>query len=141
MQTSAHSRQTPLGAKKANAWQPLNAAQQQLMVSADACATPAYTHTPMAPEIPEYAPDQRYFTHGLRRRLSVVSAPDSSQDVYVMRFNECASVKLKINFYCLGSSVDVSTELTADQCRDLAARLLDAAYDIEVVARVDEVAA
>jgi hypothetical protein len=49
-----------------------------------------------------------------------------------MRFNEHASVKLKINFYCSKSSTDVSIALTAGQCRDLAARLLDAAHDIEV---------
>ncbi len=111
---------------------PTNAAQQQHTVSADTCTAPRYTHTRVAPEIPACAPDQRYFTHGLKRRLSVASNLDSSLDVYVMRFNEHASVKLKINFYCSKSSTDVSIALTAGQCRDLAARLLDAAHDIEV---------
>lgn len=98
----------------------------------DDCTSFLYTHTPVAPSISDYAPNQRQFTHGSQRRIELVSEPGVSQDIYLMRFCDKAEAKLKIQLYGFGSYGETSVNLSADQCRDLASRLLDAAHDIEV---------
>ncbi len=101
---------------------------------ADVCTAPAYTYMPVAPSIPDEAPLQRYFTHGLGRKLKLAFTPDVWQEIYLMRFADCAEAELKIRLYGFGSCSETSIKLSATQCRDLASRLLDAAHDIEVVA-------
>ena len=96
-----------------------------------------FTHTPRPAIVPVSHPSQRYFgenshdaTCGILNNRGV---HDATASVYVTRIGHMPdAASLEVTSYCIDSaSFSFSVKLRADQLRELARCLLDAASDIE----------
>lgn len=83
-----------------------------------------FTHTARPPEIPDGHPLQRHF----KREIGGNGDPNTK----VFRFAHRDTAQLQVEFYAnqFSEQVNVSTNLTADECEHLARALLDAAHDL-----------
>ena len=94
-------------------------------------AAAPWQHEPQAPYVHASAPLQRYFSSvGRLTTLSHIGL-DSAMTVQVLRFAENTNAQLNIGVSANQTSSSTTIHLTAPELRTLAARLLDAAYDLE----------
>lgn len=96
-------------------------------------AAPQYVHQPRAPWVPEEAKyqHQRSFTHG-DENLAVRLA-DYTTSVKVFRWADVDYVRLILATNNKYNTTETVVHLTAEELREIAARLLDAAHDLETL--------
>lgn len=94
-----------------------------------------FTHEPRAPEVPAEAAHraQRYFTGSDTERWV-------ADTVRVMRFAHDQSAQVEMRTRYGKSRAELIAYLTADELREFAARLIDAAHDLDTHA-AEELAA
>jgi len=83
-----------------------------------------FTHLVRPPQVSDSHPLQRYFKRSRNE--------DGDDATTVMRFAKRDKAEIDVSLYGsrFGQSVEVRTDLTADQCEHLARALLDAAHDL-----------
>ena len=107
-------------------------------ISASADAAFSVRIPPDAPAAPHH--QQRYFSHGKALARSIrlfegnratATASHSESEVEVYRVATSDRVELISSINCNFNFAEVRVLLTAAELRDLSARLLDAAYDLD----------
>ena len=105
----------------------------------DSDPLPKFSYQPIAPHIAPDHPDQRYFSRGQKNSLSfsVKGALDqlkehkTSIEVTVMRFKNYKFATLELEALASAYFASLNVACTANELREIAYRLLDAAHDLE----------
>lgn len=97
----------------------------------DTPAPQPFVHQPQAPWVPEEAKysHQRYFSHGNENRP--LKLAEYSCAAKLFRWATSDHVRLTLETHSEHSTTQTTLQLTAAELRELAARLLDAAHDLD----------